>query len=122
MIYHMTLIIQSLKIKTIKNKLFIIVPLIDNKELKKVSFNLSEYKKGWVNFHFLDKEHLYFSIAEHYDIANPLTSSHSIYRVKIGTEEIEYVKIIIGENIGWLIDEFLYTFDEDNKISMSKLN
>lgn len=28
MIYHMTLIIQSLKIKTIKNKLFIIVPLI----------------------------------------------------------------------------------------------
>ncbi len=28
MIYHMTLIIQSLKIKTIKNKLFIIVLLI----------------------------------------------------------------------------------------------
>lgn len=28
MIYHMTLIIQSLKIKTIKNKLLIIVPLI----------------------------------------------------------------------------------------------
>lgn len=41
--------------------------------------------------------------------------------VKIKFSEV--VKIIIGEkNIGWLIDDFLYTFDEDNKISMSKLN
>ncbi len=94
---------------------------VDNKILKKVSFDISEYERGWAAFHFADSENLYFSVAEHYDAANPLTTPRSIYKVQIGTDQIGLVKEIIGENIGFLTDEYLYSFNEDKSLKREKL-
>lgn len=94
---------------------------IDNKILKKVSLDISEYERGWAAFHFDDSENLYFSVAEHYDVANPLTAPRSIYKVQIGTEQIKLVKEIIGENIGFLTDGYLYSFNEDESLKREKL-
>lgn len=95
---------------------------IDDKVLKKFSFDISEYERGWVTFHFVDEENLYFSVSEHYDVSNPLTNPRNIFEVKMGTEQIKFVAEMIGDNIGYLIDGYLYSFDEDNNINKEKLN
>ena len=94
---------------------------VDNKTIKKISFDISEYERGWAAFHFADNENLYFSVAEHYDVANPLTTPRNIYKVQIGTEQIELVKEIIGENVGFLTDGYLYSFNEDKSLKREKL-
>lgn len=93
---------------------------IDNIVLKNVLFDISEYERGWATFHFNDSDNLYFSVTEHYDVANPITTPKSIYKVKAGTEESKLVKIITGENIGVLIDGYRFFCDYNHKICREK--
>jgi len=82
---------------------------IDNTEQKTVSFDLSKYKRGWVQFTFSDLENLYFDISENHDTAdNILTDSHEIYGVRKGEEKPSFVKNTTGDNPMFLHDGYLY--------------
>lgn len=83
---------------------------INDMSCKNISFDISKYKRGWVSLSFFDKDNLYFSIAEHYDVSNPTTSLRSIYKVELGTDKPEFIKTITGDSIRCLIDNNLYFF------------
>lgn len=89
---------------------------IDNITLRNISFDISEYERVWTALYSNDNDSLYFNISEHYDVANPATTPRSIYKVKIGTEESELVKIITGDNLGSVIEGYLYSFDYNDNI------
>lgn len=94
---------------------------IEDTSLKNISFDISGYERGWASLCFVDKENLYFSIAEHYDVSNPLTTPRSIFEVKVETSEIEFIKIITGDNLRSLINNNIYSFDNNNKIYKEEL-
>lgn len=95
---------------------------IDSGVTKTVSFDTSAYEKGWVTFHFVHKESLYFSVSEHYDVSNPTASTRSLCKVKFGTEKIEFIESIMNENVGVLIEGYRYFFDSDGTVCREKIS
>lgn len=89
---------------------------INDMSSKNISFDISEYERGWVSLSFFDKDNLYFSISEHYDVSNPTTTLRSIYKVEFDADKPEFIKNVIGDSVRCLIDNNLYFFDNNNNI------
>lgn len=89
---------------------------IDNKKIKKISFDLSKHKFDWSSFGFKDNKNLYFTFSIDYNTSNPLTTPKELYKVSNDTLEPMFLKSIICDAPLYQIDEYIYYVDYDYTI------